>query len=92
MTRLALLLAALAACGTYRNAVASVTPTVPRADGATCPALPWRCTGEVPEHCSVADGVARWWPSNPLGADNRPAACRRCVVEATAHCAPEVTP
>jgi diphosphomevalonate decarboxylase len=28
--------------------------------------VPWRCEGNVPEHCVAADGVARWFPVTPL--------------------------
>lgn len=79
-------------CATVRRAQLAVTPTVPPAAGATCPAVPWRCAANVPERCAVTDGEARWWPTHSLGDDGRPAPCRRCVVEATAHCAPEVMP
>jgi hypothetical protein len=79
-------------CGHVRNAVHAVTPTAPPAAGSACPAVPWRCTEGVPERCAVSDGVARWYPVTPLSTAGRPAACAvRCVVDATAHCAGEVT-
>lgn len=86
----ALLCLALAlGCGPARNALVDVLPTAPGrsacADGAQ------RCNGLVPERCVVSDGEARWFSTHPLGDDGRPAPCRRCVVEATAHCAPEVS-
>lgn len=90
--RLAFLLAALAGCGPARNALHSVTPTAPPDEGPTCPAVPWRCDGNVPMRCTVSDGRARFYPLHPLTPDGRPAPCRRCVVEATAHCAAEVAP
>lgn len=89
----ALLLAlVLLACGPARNGLADLTPTAPRradcADGAQ------RCNGLVPERCTVADGVGRWYPKHPLGADLRPAPCAaRCVTEGGAsHCAAAETP
>lgn len=88
----AVLVAHNCGCGPARNAVHSVTPTAPRAAGPTCPAPAWRCAANVPEACIVSDGVARWYPAHPIGDDGRPAPCRRCLVEATAHCAPEVQP
>lgn len=87
------LLLALAGCGHVRNAVHAVTPTAPPSAGSSCPAVPWRCTGGVPERCAVSDGVARWYSMTPTSTAGRPAACAvRCVVEATAHCAGEATP
>lgn len=92
----ALLLAfALLACGPARNAVVDVLPTAPRR--ADCRDGAQRCNGLVPERCTVADGVGRWYPKHPLGADLRPAPCAaRCVVDgepAASHCAAaEVSP
>ncbi len=91
MTLRLALLVALVGCVPVRRATLAVTPTVPPAAGASCPAAVWRCNGLVPERCVATDGEARWFPTHPLGDDGRPAPCRRCVVEATAHCAPEVT-
>lgn len=82
------------ACGHARNAVHAVTPTAPRAEGTACPAPAWRCTANVPEHCVVSDGQARFYPLHPIGDDGRPAPCAsRCVLDTVAHCAPaEVQP
>ena len=91
MTLRLALLAALVGCVPVRRAQMAVTPTVPPAAGPSCPAAAWRCNGLVPERCVVSDGEARWFSTHPLGDDGRPAPCRRCVVEATAHCAPEVS-
>ena len=90
MIRPALILCLALGCGPARNALLAVTPTVPPPAGSACPAVPWRCEGNVPEHCVAADGVARWFPVTPLADDNRPARCRVCVVEATAHFAREI--
>ena len=91
MTLRLALLVALAGCVPVRRATLAVTPTVPPAAGPSCPAAAWRCNGLVPERCVVSDGEARWFSTHPLDDDGRPAPCRRCVVEATAHCAPEVS-
>lgn len=77
----ALLLAfALLACGPARNAVVDVLPTAPRR--ADCRDGAQRCSGLVPERCTVADGVGRWYPKHPLGADLWTDALRAQVVDA----------
>jgi hypothetical protein len=93
MTRALPLVLALVACGPSRRAILAVTPTVPAASPAPCPAVPWRCSAGVPERCTTSDGEARWWPLHPLAADGRPAPCAHaCTVDTVAHCAAEVTP
>ena len=84
------------ACAHARRAVIAATPTAPRSEGVACPAVPWRCSAGVPEHCQSRDGESRWWPLHPLGDDGRPAPCSHaCVLSGdpvVAHCAAEVTP
>ncbi len=77
----------LPGCGPARNALHTATPTAPPA--APCTDGARRCNGLIPERCTVTDGVGRWYPLHPLGADLRPAPCAlRCVVDDDgAHCA-----
>lgn len=87
MHRPLILALALASCGHARNAHLDVVPTVPaRAD---CRDGAQRCNDLVPERCTVADDVGRWYPLLPLAADLRPARCgARCLVtDGEAHCA-----
>ena len=96
MTLRLLLAVALVGCVTARRAVIAATPTVPRSEGVACPAVPWRCSAGVPEHCTARDGEARWYALHPLADDGRPAPCANaCVLSGSpvvAHCAAEVTP
>ena len=96
MTLRLLLAVALVGCVTARRAVIAATPTVPRSEGVACPAVPWRCSAGIPEHCQSRDGESRWWPMHAIGDDGRPAPCANaCVLSgspAIAHCAAEVTP
>lgn len=88
MRQLVVLVAAAAlSCGSARNAMHTVTPTAPPA--APCADGANRCNGLVPERCTVTDGVGRWYPLHPLGANLRPAPCAlRCLVDDDgAHCA-----
>lgn len=96
MTLRLLLAVALVGCVTARRAVIAATPTAPRSEGVACPAVPWRCSAGVPEHCQSRDGESRWYPLHPLADDGRPAPCAHaCVLSGdpvVAHCAAEVTP
>ena len=81
-------------CGPGREVIADHIPTFPPRASETCPALPWRCEGNVPQHCSMSNNVARWYPAHPLTSMTQPvpAPCAvRCVVDTVAHCAGPVT-
>ena len=60
MIRALSLALALAACGPYHRAVATVTPGVPPV--ADCTEGVSRCNGEHVEVCALSDGVTRWLP------------------------------